>query len=93
MAIEAPTYRGFRYPAEIISHCVRPYHRFPLSFREVQEMMAQRVSWSPTRRFGSGARSSARAMPTHYAEAGLARGIGGSGAGATRNDVPVRHLE
>jgi putative transposase len=28
-----------RYPAEIISHCVRLYHRFPLSFREVEEMM------------------------------------------------------
>ena len=30
---------GFRYPAEIISHCVWLYHRFPLSFREVEEMM------------------------------------------------------
>jgi putative transposase len=38
----APTYRGFRYPAEIISHCVWLYYRFPLSFREVQEMMAER---------------------------------------------------
>ena len=27
---------------EIISHCVWLYHRFPLSFREVQEMMLQR---------------------------------------------------
>ncbi|HZA15597.1 MAG TPA: IS6 family transposase [Pseudonocardiaceae bacterium] len=42
VAIEAPSYRGFRYPAELISHCVWLYHRFPLSFREVQEMMAQR---------------------------------------------------
>jgi putative transposase len=42
VGIEAPSYRGFRYPAEIISHCVWLYHRFPLSFREVQEMMAQR---------------------------------------------------
>jgi putative transposase len=39
---EVPSYRGFRYPAEIISHCVWLYYRFPLSFREVQEMMAQR---------------------------------------------------
>jgi putative transposase len=38
----APTYRGFRYPAEIISHCVWLCYRFPLSFREVQEMMAER---------------------------------------------------
>jgi putative transposase len=39
---ETPSYKGFRYPAEIISHCVWLYHRFPLSFREVEEMMLQR---------------------------------------------------
>ena len=27
---------------EIISHCVWLYHRFPLSLREVEEMMAER---------------------------------------------------
>jgi len=42
VGIETPSYRGFRYPAEIISHCVWLYHRFPLSLREVPEMMAQR---------------------------------------------------
>jgi putative transposase len=26
---------------EIISHCVWLYHRFPLSFREVEEMMLE----------------------------------------------------
>jgi hypothetical protein len=39
---ETPSYRGFRYPVEIISHGVWLYHRFPLSFREVQETMLQR---------------------------------------------------
>jgi putative transposase len=39
---ETPSYRGFRFPAEIISHCVWLYHRFPLSFRDVEEMMLQR---------------------------------------------------
>src|ERR671915_926797 len=34
--------RGFRYPVEIISHCVWLYHRFPLRFREVEEMMLRR---------------------------------------------------
>jgi len=38
----APLYKGFRFPVEIISHCVWLYYRFPLSFREVQEMMLQR---------------------------------------------------
>ena len=42
MGVEAPSYRGFRFPAEIISHCVWLYHRFPLSLREVQEMMLAR---------------------------------------------------
>ena len=42
MTVGAPSYKGFRFPAEIISHCVWLYHRFPLSLREVQEMMAQR---------------------------------------------------
>lgn len=37
-----PSYRGFRYTAEIINHCVWLYHRFPLSLREVQEMMLAR---------------------------------------------------
>jgi len=35
-------YQGYRFPVEIISHCVWLYHRFPLSFREVEEMMMER---------------------------------------------------
>jgi putative transposase len=35
-------YAGFRFPVEIISHCVWLYHRFPLSLRDVEEMMLQR---------------------------------------------------
>jgi putative transposase len=42
VAAVAPSYKGFRYPVEIISHCVWLYHRFPLSFREVEEMMMER---------------------------------------------------
>jgi transposase-like protein len=38
-AVSSSLYKGHRYPAEIISHCVWLYHRFPLSFREVEEMM------------------------------------------------------
>ena len=40
--VGAPSYQGFRFPAGIISYCVWLYHRFPLSLRGVQEMMAQR---------------------------------------------------
>jgi putative transposase len=42
MAVVVPSYKGFRYPMEIISHCVWLYHRFLLSFREVEEMMMER---------------------------------------------------
>ena len=38
-AVSSSLYKGHRYPGEIISHCVWLYHRFPLSFREVEEMM------------------------------------------------------
>ena len=30
----APSYRGYRFPAEIISHCVWLYFRYCLSFRD-----------------------------------------------------------
>ncbi|MFD4764083.1 IS6 family transposase [Streptomyces sp. NPDC058439] len=49
-----PSYKGHRYPVEIISHCVWLYHRFPLSFREVEELMLQRgvlVSHETVRRW------------------------------------------
>ena len=38
----APLYKGFRFPAEIISHCIWLYFRFSLSFRDVEEIMAER---------------------------------------------------
>jgi putative transposase len=34
---DAVPYRGFCYPAEVISYYVWRYHRFPLSFRDVEE--------------------------------------------------------
>ena len=42
MGTGAPSYKGFRFPVEIISHCVWLYYRFPLSFREIEEMMLAR---------------------------------------------------
>lgn len=35
-------YFRHRFPAQIISHCVRLYFRFSLSFRDIEEMMAGR---------------------------------------------------
>jgi putative transposase len=40
--ITAPNYKGFRLPSEIISHAVWLYFRYSLSFRDVEELLAQR---------------------------------------------------
>ncbi|MFB7213091.1 IS6 family transposase, partial [Streptomyces sp. NPDC056255] len=51
-----PSYKGHRYPVEIIAHCVWLYFRFPLSFREVEELMLERgvlVSHETVRRLGT----------------------------------------
>ncbi|WP_411194427.1 hypothetical protein [Rhodococcus erythropolis] len=49
------SYTGHRYPAEIINHCVGWLNfRFPLSFREVEELMPERglaVSYETIRRW------------------------------------------
>ncbi len=36
------SYRGHRFPPEIISHAVWLYHRFCLSFRDVEDLLAER---------------------------------------------------
>ena len=36
------TYKRFRYPHQIISHAIWLYHRFALSFRDVEEILACR---------------------------------------------------
>jgi len=42
MKTNANRYRGYRFPPEIISHGVWLYHRFCLSFRDVEEILAKR---------------------------------------------------
>src|SRR5262245_48600590 len=37
-----PTYKRHRYPPEIIAHAVWLYFRFALSYRDVEELLAQR---------------------------------------------------
>src|SRR5918998_3018829 len=37
-----PSYAGYRFPAEVISHTVWLYFRFPLSLRMVEDMLAAR---------------------------------------------------
>jgi len=42
MTSDTPSYRGYRFPPEIISHAVWLYHRFCMSFRDVEDLLAQR---------------------------------------------------
>ena len=42
MNTKKPSYHRHRFPSEIISHAVWLYHRFCLSFREVEELLAER---------------------------------------------------
>ncbi len=37
-----PSYHGYRFPPEIISHAVLLCHRFCLSFRDAEDLLAQR---------------------------------------------------
>jgi putative transposase len=49
-----PLYRGYRFPAEIISHAVWLYFRFHLSRRDIEDLLAERgilVSYEAIRRW------------------------------------------
>ena len=49
-----PTYAGYRFPTEVISHAVWLYFRFPLSLRMVDELLAARgiiVSYETVRQW------------------------------------------
>ncbi len=55
-----PLYRGYRFPAEIISYAVWLYYRFHLSHRDIEDLLAERgiqVSYEAVRlwcrRFGA----------------------------------------
>jgi putative transposase len=41
-AAPVSTFRGYRFPPEIITHAVWLYHRFSLSHRDVEELLAER---------------------------------------------------
>ena len=48
------SYKNHRFPPEIIAHAVWLYHRFSLSFREVEELLAERgvtVSYEAVRQW------------------------------------------
>ena len=54
MISPAPSYHGYRFPSDIIAHAVWLYFRFSLSFRDVEDLLAQRgitVTYETIRRW------------------------------------------
>jgi putative transposase len=54
VATSSDLYRGYRFPREVIAHAVRLYLRFALSYRDVEELLAERgiaVSYETVRRW------------------------------------------
>jgi putative transposase len=50
------SYSGYRFPPEIIQHAIWLYVRFTLSFRDVEDLLAERgilVSYETVRRWGN----------------------------------------
>jgi putative transposase len=74
--VSQPRLKGFRFPRSVISYAVWAYHRFALSLRDVEDLLAERgviVSYESVRvwcqRFGTQVASSIRrdrpARPTN----------------------------
>ena len=56
-----PNYRGYRFPPEIICHAVWLYHRFSLSSRDVEDLLAERgitITYETIRQVSAGPYSS-----------------------------------
>ena len=54
MSERSDPYRGFHFPADVISHAVWLYARFALSYRDVEELLAERgiqLSYETVRRW------------------------------------------
>jgi putative transposase len=47
MNAKRPSYHGYRFTPEIISHAVWLYYRFCLSFRDVEDLLAKRGVVNP----------------------------------------------
>jgi len=62
MKTKTPSYQRHRFPFEIISHAVWLSHRFCLSFREVEELLAERGITVTLKPFVNGAESLGQPM-------------------------------
>jgi len=76
-AKQSRAFKGHRFPPEIISYAVWAYFRFPMSFRNVENLLYKRgviVSYETIR---SWVENLATDMPKSYAVTGLHHQISG----------------
>jgi transposase-like protein len=60
------SHKGYRFPLEIIQQAIWLYVRFTLSFRDVEDLLAERgimVSYETVRRWGEPLRTDDRGEP------------------------------
>lgn len=93
MESASPSYTGHRYPVEITAHCVWQYFRFPLGFRQVEELLHQRdvtVSHVTVCRWCLKLRKGRQAQGTERAEQfGGGKHLFGNQTGQRRSGWPV----
>ena len=56
-------YHGYRFPPELIGYAVSAYHRFCLSVRDVEDLLAERGILVSYETSGAGAGNSDPTMP------------------------------
>ncbi|MFT5393638.1 MAG: putative transposase [Gammaproteobacteria bacterium] len=78
---ETPDYRGYRFPPDIIAHAVWLYHRFTLSFPDVEDLLAKRGIARSSILFDNGAKTS---VPNTRGVSRNARGRATIGCSSTR---------
>ena len=61
------SYSGYRFPPEIIQQAIWLYVRFTLSFRDVEDLLAERGLDVSHERSGDGYSSSGRCSPRNFA--------------------------
>jgi hypothetical protein len=78
MTNQRPRYHGYRFPPEIIGHAVWLYHRFCLSFRDTEDLLAQRgiaISYETIRQWSGPSTQPMRGRFGNDAAGWVTRGI------------------
>ena len=71
-------FAGYRFPPEVITLAVRWYLRFGLSYRDVEELLAERGSRSTTSRSTAGSNTSRPSSPRPHELDSTWSGIAGT---------------